>query len=236
MRGSGLALLLLGLALTQACQRPEIAQLPPPPRPDLVAEAAAAMAAGDYATSARLLRQALQADPERFEAHYRLGVSASHLDLIDEATREFEWVVAHGSSRSEEVELARAWLTAVKRSRAASSSDGDGAREQDPKRGAVSGTVIRETDGSLKPQAFFRLFLKGLKGTPGENEYYRVETNQEGAYWITDIVPGDYMLTDRVAGSPTWRLKVTLKAGEAVTLDLTPDNSVPKRDDFPSTS
>lgn len=194
------------------------------------------MAGGDYATSARLLRQALQADPGRFEAHYRLGVSASHLQLIEEATREFEWVVAHGSPRAEEVQMARAWLATARRSSIAADSDRDGAGEPDPKRGAVSGTVIREPDGSLRPQAFFRLFLKGLKGTPGENEYYRVETNQEGAYRITDIVPGDYMLTDRVAGSPTWRLKVTLKAGEAVTLDLTPDNSVPKRDDFPGTS
>lgn len=207
---------------------------PPPPSVDLVAEASAAMAAGDYATSARLLRRALQADPGRFAAHYRLGVSASYLDLMEEATREFEWVVAHGSPRSEEVQMARAWLAAARRSSARAGSDRDTA-EPDPKRGTLSGSVVLDTGGSLKPQAFFRLFLKGLKGTPVENEYYRGETGQEGAYRITDIVPGDYMLTDRVAGAPTWRLKVTLTAGKTVTLDLTPDNSAHVRDDFPGT-
>jgi hypothetical protein len=234
VRISGLAPLLFGLTLMLACQRQEIAPLAPLPALDLVAEAAEAMARGDYATSARLLRRVVQADPGRLEAHYRLGVSASHLELIEEATREFEWVVAHGPARSEEVQLARAWLAGTKISSAAP-AEHNGAGEPDPKRGALSGSVIWETDGALKPQAFLRLFLKGLKGTPVEDEYYRVETNQEGAYSITGIVPGDYMLTNRVAGPPIWRLKVTLKAGETVRLDLTPDNSVRAQDDFPST-
>jgi hypothetical protein len=41
------------------------------------------------------------------------------------------------------------------------------------------------------------------------------------------------MLTNKVAGSPTWRLRVKLAPGEITSLDLGEDNSARVRDDFP---
>ncbi|MGH9893444.1 MAG: carboxypeptidase-like regulatory domain-containing protein, partial [bacterium] len=70
-------------------------------------------------------------------------------------------------------------------------------------------------------------------GTPVEDEFYRVQTNERGMFRIPDVPPGEYSLTNRVAGPPIWRLKVTLKAGEDLQFDLTPENSVKVRDDFP---
>ena len=47
------------------------------------------------------------------------------------------------------------------------------------------------------------------------------------------MVPGPYKLTDRVAGKPTWRLRVEISPSDARVLELTPDNSIAVRDDFP---
>ncbi|HET6379825.1 MAG TPA: hypothetical protein VFH63_02160, partial [candidate division Zixibacteria bacterium] len=52
---------------------------------DLMAEAVEAMGRRDWAAAASLLRRVLERSPDHFEARYRLGVSASYLDLTDEA-------------------------------------------------------------------------------------------------------------------------------------------------------
>ena len=57
---------------------------------DPLVQAREAMARRDYAAAASLLRDALARRPDDLEAHFRLGVSASHLDQVDEAGREFE--------------------------------------------------------------------------------------------------------------------------------------------------
>jgi hypothetical protein len=41
------------------------------------------------------------------------------------------------------------------------------------------------------------------------------------------------MLTDRIAGETTWRLRVKLEPGEIASLDLGQANSTRVRDDFP---
>lgn len=220
------------MALIVACQeapRPQPRVAPPPP--DLLGQAREAMARGDYDTSARLLRQVVAGSPANLEAHYRLAVSASWLDLADEAEGQFEWVVAHGAPDSPEVKDARDWLRAW-RSQTAAAAPPESATTR-PDRATLSGQVLWDKDGSVGPQPYFRLFLKGLKGTPIEDEFHRVQTDERGRFRILDLAPGEYSLTNRVAGPPIWRLKVTLKAGEDLQLDLTPENSVKVRDDFP---
>jgi diadenosine tetraphosphatase ApaH/serine/threonine PP2A family protein phosphatase len=199
---------------------------------DLMTEAVEAMARGDYATAASALRRVIERSPDHFEAHYRLGVSASHLDLADEATREFEWVVAHGAADSPEVRLARDWLAARRRP-APDEAPPPTASTPDPTRATLSGRVVWDDNGVQRPRPWIRLFLQGLKGTPVEDEFFRVQTDQNGAYQITGIPPGEYRLTDRGSGTTTWRLKVTLKPGQSAVLDLSPANSVRVRDDFP---
>jgi hypothetical protein len=231
-RVSRLALLAIGvMVLIIGCQE---APLPVTPPPDLLGKAREAMARGDYDTSARLLRQAVAASPDNLEAHYRLAVSTSYLDFFDETHREFEWVVAHGVPDSAEVKSARDWLRQSRAPTAEGPPSPEPATPR-PDRATLSGRVVWAKDGAPEPQRSFQLFMKGIKGTPVEDEFYRVQTDQQGAYGIADVVPGEYSLTNRVAGPPIWRLKVTLKAGENVQLDLTPENSVKVRDDFPDT-
>jgi hypothetical protein len=94
--------------------------------------------------------------------------------------------------------------------------------------------VSWDEGGSVKPLPRQQLFLKGIAGAAGEREaYYVTRSDQEGRYRFTDVIPGAYLLTNRVAGAPTWRLKVTLDPGQVLVLDMTSRNSVNTRDDFP---
>lgn len=227
-----LTLLAVGiLTLTVACQDAPRLQPSATPPPDLLAQAREAIARRDYDTSARLLRQVVAETPDSVEAHHLLAVSASWLDLSDEAEAQFEWVVANGVADSQEVKDAREWLRAFRsKAQAAPSSEPAPTR---PDRASLSGQVLWSKDGSVRPQPHLRLFLKGIKGTSIEDEFYRVQTDERGMFRIPDVPPGEYSLTNRVAGPPIWRLKVALKAGEDLKLDLTPQNSVKVRDDFP---
>ncbi len=78
-----------------------------------------------------------------------------------------------------------------------------------------------------------QLFLVGQPNSPTKLEHYTLRTDEEGNFKFPNVVPGPYKLTNRVAGRPTWRLRVDLKSSEVKVLELTPDNSVDSRDDFP---
>lgn len=233
MRGARSAALLAAALLLIGCQRAPS----PPPRAsvasDLITQARQAMARADYAASAPLLRQALASHPQNVEVHYRLGVSASYLYLTEEAAREFEWIVRHAAPGTREVLLARDWLAMFRGIARTATPEADTAAPKKAERASVAGSVTWQQDGAIKPQAYSRLFLKGLKDTPVQDEFYRTQTDDKGAYAMTDVVPGEYMLTNRVAGPPIWRLKVTLKAGDSLVLDLTSENSIQHRNDFP---
>jgi tetratricopeptide (TPR) repeat protein len=224
-------------ALLVGCQGP-----PPEPKvtpADPLAPAREAMDRGDYTQAAMLLRQALASNPNNFEAHYRLGVSASYLNLKDDAIREFQWVVAQGAPDLPEVQTARDWLirAGVLAKRlplpAAAPSPGENRPAQTPNLASMSGKVTGEEGGSLRPMVRLQLFLKGVPTSPIKSKFHVLRTDQEGAYRFTNVVPGEYMLTNRIAGQPIWRLKVTLEPGQNLVLDLTPANSMKARDDFP---
>jgi hypothetical protein len=82
--------------------------------------------------------------------------------------------------------------------------------------------------------SLLQVFLKGRPGTPNQEQRYYVRTDQSGHFTFGNVAPGVYKLTNRVAGKPLWRLRVELKPGESASLDLSPANSVVKRDDFPT--
>jgi hypothetical protein len=197
-------------------------------------EARAAMARQEYGLAAARLRETLARRPDDFETHYRLGVSASHLDLPDEAAREFEWVVAHGAATAPEVQIAREWLASRGNHGGAAASagslpGGDGLAPR-PDAASVGGRAVGP-DG-VKPR--LQLFLKGLPGSPVQAEYHVHRTDPQGNYRFTDVLPGEYMLTDSAAREPGWRLRVALARGERRSLDLSPSNHISVRDDFPS--
>jgi hypothetical protein len=78
-----------------------------------------------------------------------------------------------------------------------------------------------------------QLFLVGQPNSPTQLERYNLRTDEHGNFKFPDVVPGPYKLTNRVAGQPTWRMRVELKASEVKVLELTPENSVAALDDFP---
>jgi hypothetical protein len=198
---------------------------------DPLDQARRAMARHEYDAAVALLHAAVAKRPDDFEAHYRLGVSASHLDRVDEARREFEWVVAHGVPGAPEIKIAQNWLAARPAPHVPA-----------PATVAVSGeAVVRKPDlailtgralGPEGAKARLQLFLKGVPGTPVQDEYHIMRTDAQGNFRFTDVVPGDYMLTNAIAGPPMWRLRVTLAKGERLALDLRPSNQAAIRDDF----
>ena len=56
------------------------------------------------------------------------------------------------------------------------------------------------------------------------------------SFHFPNVVPGDYMLTDAVAGPVLWRLRVALGGGQHLVVDLSPANGSAVRDDFPERS
>jgi tetratricopeptide (TPR) repeat protein len=230
--------ILLGLTLI-ACQGT------PPPRPVAQTPAALAVEAldkGDYARAADLYRQALATEPESLPIHYGLGIAASYLDQKAEAIREFTWVLARAAGDSPEATTARRWLDSVgARPRpavaAAASqapverSDASPREEEKPTPAIVRGRVLfDDTPGVIAPEKRMQLLLSDY---PKREVYLRVRTDAEGQFRFEGVPPGIYKLTDRVAGPPRWRLRVELKPGQELILDLDPANSTRVRDDFP---
>jgi hypothetical protein len=222
------------LGLTLACTSP-----PPGPAPgvtarDVAAEAMAAVDRGEWARAAELLREALRQDPASVKLHYHLAIAATHLDLRDEAIREFQWILANVAAELPEAQEARRWLTdaGVLRRPAAEQVGTPSDRITEETRGdsGLSGRVVW-ADG--KPTARVQLFLKGVPKTPRENLQWVLRSDDSGAFEFKRIPAGTYMLTNKVAGDPTWRLRVQLTPGEITTLDLSEANSAKVRDDFP---
>ena len=231
-------LLALAAAGLVACQG-----APPPPRPavkDPGALAAAALEKGDHATAAALYRTALAAEPERLAFHYGLGVAASYLDRKTEAVREFTWVLERGEAGSSEVKAARRWLLSAGVLPRSSAFEADSpareesrSTEQKPAHASVQGRLLSgETPSGAAPDRT-PLFLHDY---PNRLIYRRVRTDENGNFRFADLPPGIYKLTDRAAGMPRWRLRVELKAGQDLNLDLGPGNSTRVRDDFPDGS
>ena len=201
--------------------------------PDPLARARVAMDRHEYRVAVGLLRDALVRRPADLEAHYRLGVSASHLDHHEEARKEFEWVVAHGAPGAPEGQLARDWLNArtvgSRPMPALPSVSGAPASPPNPDTATLAGRAVGR--GGVKSR--LQLFLKGVPGTTVKDEYHILRTDQQGSFRFAEVVPGDYMLTDAVAGPPAWRLRVSLAKGEHLVLGLSPANQATVRDDFP---
>ena len=230
-----LALAGLGLALALgACQRVPEAPRASAPVVDHVAEARKAIAAQQWAVAAEHLRAALPEDPKSLYLHYSLAICATWLDLKDEAIREFEWVVANAPAESEEAKTARRWLAA---NRGGTTIAAAGPAKDDPTVGdsGVHGTVTWSEPGQgPTPQSRQQLVLAGLRDTPTKGLIYVRRANHEGRYMFKNVPPGLYRLSGEAPGGPVrWNVKVELKPGEDLALDLTSENGTSVRDAFP---
>jgi tetratricopeptide (TPR) repeat protein len=199
--------------------------------------AAKALAEGRYADAALLYRQALGQAPGKMELHYGLAVASSYLDLRDDAIREFRWVLQYGPPNAAEVEASRRWLSragALPLVAYAAAVPDRPERERTAGNASLEGRAVFAENGQA-PQPLQReqLFLVGQPNSPTQRERYNLRTDENGAFRFPDVVPGPYKLTNRVAGKPTWRMRVELKASEVKVLDLNPANSTAEQDDFP---
>lgn len=98
--------------------------------------------------------------------------------------------------------------------------------------GSLSGYVRWGNSNGEKPMARQQLFLKGVEGS-SLGRFYEVHADSAGHYRFLGIAPGTYALTNRSDGQPNWRLKVVVEAEKAKEINLSPQNSMKVRDDFP---
>src|SRR5262249_6304438 len=100
--------------------------------------------------------------------------------------------------------------------------------------GAVHGRLMAgETPGAAVPAQRAQLFLMEH---PSRVTYLRLRTDEQGYFRFRDVPPGVYKLTERAAGHPTWRVRVEVKPGQDVEVDLGPSNTTAVRDDFPDST
>ena len=200
---------------------------------DHAAEARKAFAARDWAAAAPHFRAAIASDPGSLTLHHGLATCASWLGLIDEAKVEFNWVLVHAPAGSVEAQMAREWLASLDAQEATTTASANAA---DPKVGDAGLHGLVTWDGPGHPPGIVaraQLDLKGLPNTPTKGLTYYMRSDKEGLYKFSRIVAGPYRLSGSVAGKPTWDLKVEVKSGEDLTLDLSPGNSTANRNDFP---
>lgn len=234
-RSAATGLVVAMALMVSACQSP-----PAPPAkaaPSLAAQAAEALDKGQYAQAADLYRRALAEAPESLALHWGLAVAASHLNLRDEAIREFRWVLERGAPGSQEVQEATRWLARVGALPATHAAAKPAVDDEPRVTGAASleGQALATDAGHAGgPLARRMIILYGLPGAPTNDQRYQARTDENGRFRFTGLMPGPYMLTDAVAGPRNWRLRVEVAAGQALTLDLSPANSVKVRDDFPN--
>jgi hypothetical protein len=225
-----LVLVLVGIALG-ACSSPAP---PPTAEYDVVAEALKAFERSDWVPAARLLREATAKQPMNVQLHYYLAIAATHLDLREEAIREFQWVMANAPAGSPEALAARKWLTeAGVLGTGTAAADSPAPADKEFGTSALRGRVAWTEGEPPVKTTRMQLFLKGVPGTPTKDLQYVRRTDEEGRFEFTSIAAGSYKLSNRIAGEPLWRLRVNVPEGQDVTLDLTPQNSFRVRDDFP---
>jgi len=144
-------------------------------------------------------------------------------------------VVINAPKDSPEAGEARAWLVRA------------GALPKTPVEQAAASTLERQRDNAalfgraimaekgqpVGPVSRMQLFLVGQPDSPTKEERYNLRTAEDGTFKFPNVLPGPYMLTNRVAGEPTWRLRVVLKPSEERELNLGPGNNLSAQDDFP---
>jgi hypothetical protein len=208
----------------------------PPPRAEegAATRARAALELHRYPEAAELFRQALERTPESVSLRYGLAVALSFIDR-GAAGREFQWVLATARPGSPEAIESRQWLArAGLLPGELPAPVGSTRGERQVGHAVLTGRALfGENGGKAAPMRRLQLFLVGQPDSPTNEERYNLRTAEDGSFTFPDVVPGTYMITNRVAGQPIWRLRVELKPGEEKQLDLMNDNSVSARDDFP---
>lgn len=218
-----------------ACQGP-VPSAPVAARPhhDVIAMAMQAVAARDCGQAVPLLREAIARDLQNLTLHYNLAVCFTYLGSLEDAEREFRWVVTNVPERTEEARMARDWL----RQAGLTTEATDQAVGREPQKGdsRLTGQAMWADPGEKVAPFKLRLYLIGLPGTPTQGLLYHVLPTTDGRFEFNEVPAGTYKLTDRPGGRVLWRLRVTLPPAGEMIQNLGLENSVLSRDDFGDSS
>jgi hypothetical protein len=191
---------------------------------------------GDWEGARRAYEDAIRAEPGDFRLRYRLGVALSHLDMREDATGVFKWVVANGPHASEEVRLAQQWLeAAITKAVAAAPSSGSASSTATNSpvegRGAVRGRTEWTTLDLNKVVPRIQIQLASNDPPPRQRLYStRVLLNEP--YEIKGVVAGQYRLTAQSGMTRLWEMSITVAEDSPTVVDLTQSASVAPPDTF----
>jgi hypothetical protein len=189
---------------------------------------------GDWAGAVVKYREALRGAPDDLQLRFALGSALSHLERRDEAAEQFRWVVEHGRPSASEVSMARQWLLEADAANVpAEAQRATTAAKVDPSStGKLQG---KTTWPGISPDSF-RLTLQVL--LVGDDEANRgrilqVRTRLGEPYAFASVPEGQYRLSAQVGAVRLWDAPVSVSAGKATVLDLTPERSPVSPSDFP---
>jgi len=236
----GVALVALMSVTVAGCQQSSVRPIAKKAEADHAVAGHKAFDQRDWGGAASHYRLALHKMPDELILHYRLAIAASWLGLRDEATTEFEWIVAHALMTSDEARVAREWLAASRgqtTARAGGASGSSSAPDEWAGDSGAHGRIAWDEGHGVAPLKRYQIHLYGLTedGKPRGISFH-VRTDRDGNYKFEKVPPGTYKMTDNNVGTPKWRLRVQLREGEDALIDLGPENSVKIRDDFTKSS
>jgi hypothetical protein len=218
------------------------------PTQDPRAEGEAAARRGDWQMAVTHYAAAVAKQPDDVLLRFAYGSALSQLDRRDETIEQFRWVVEHGEPARPEVAAARQWLqqaralpTAARaRDDAATSTDGAAAPTPSPPPapGAPAGPTGQITGKTGWPgvdqeqRVSVRLRLHGESpATAVARQRFSVRLGVP--FTISHLPPGPYRLVGEAKGMTLWDVPVTVEAGQATTVDLSPLNSAVPAGRFP---
>jgi hypothetical protein len=224
-------LLLTVLCLPVACQqrRPPPAVAKPVTLDDLRAAADARLKAGDYAGAVQALEGAVRLSPADVGLRHLLAIALTHLDRREDAIAAFWWLIAHGNPGSQEVALAREWLTAAG-ALPAQTPEAVASAET----GEVAGTLGGKLEWpNLDPELgvpTVQILLTGEDGGTAQGKRYGTKAALNQRYRFDHVPPGRYRLMAQAGMTRLWDLLVTIDDGKPTVLDLTQASSIASPD------
>ena len=232
MKGRFACVFLVAAALGAGCdgKAPKVASVvTPAPSTSAREEAALLASRGDYAGAERKYREALQAQPDDVELHFGLGSVLSQLDRRQDAIEEFRWVVANGRAGRPEVDSARRWLAEAQPGEAVSTEQASATAPEAT--GQLAGKLT--WPGLPADKTFGIRIVLERDGETGARKIVRTKLN--ATYSVDGLSDGRYKLTGLAGPVRVWNeLPVTVSAGRATTVDLTPANASVSPAEFPA--
>ena len=235
---------LLSLIVLAGCSRDRVGtsvttSAPRAAAPSALEEAVRLLGQEDFKAAEAQYRVALRQAPEDVAVHYGLGTVLSHLDRLDEAREQFEWVVKHAGRDREEVALSQRWLAQLGSAEPADADEDTEGTTTEPGATTTAGAV-----GSMKgatrwpgitPEGRPTTLELSLvrEGTTAPATPLKLSIRLGSQYRFSKVPAGTYALVGQADGRDLWKRKVIVAPDVETTVDLTPETSLLGPDQFP---